>query len=79
LKEHSLTICPDYWTDLYKKISYLGVSVTLVDYMSCPALPCPQGRAGQKKIFDLFSGQGRARQNRAKGRAGRKKVPCDGL
>ncbi len=45
----------------------------------CPARSGPEGRAGQKKIFDLFSGQGRARQNRAKGRAGRKKVPCDGL
>ncbi|CAF4547775.1 unnamed protein product, partial [Rotaria sp. Silwood2] len=31
LKEHSLTICPDYWTDSYKKISYLGVSVIIVD------------------------------------------------
>jgi hypothetical protein len=32
LKEHSLTICPDYWTDAYKKISYLGVSVMFVDH-----------------------------------------------
>ncbi|CAF4163573.1 unnamed protein product, partial [Rotaria sordida] len=31
LKEHSLTICPDYWTDSYKKISYLGVTVIIVD------------------------------------------------
>ena len=31
LKEHSLTICPDYWTDSYRKISYLGVSVIIVD------------------------------------------------
>ncbi|CAF5027176.1 unnamed protein product, partial [Rotaria sp. Silwood1] len=31
LKEHSVTICPDYWTDSYKKISYLGVSVIIVD------------------------------------------------
>ncbi|CAF4597243.1 unnamed protein product, partial [Rotaria sp. Silwood2] len=26
LQEHSLTICPDYWTDLHKKMSYLGVN-----------------------------------------------------
>ncbi len=32
LKDHSLTICPDYWTDLYKKISYLGVNVILVNH-----------------------------------------------
>jgi hypothetical protein len=31
LKEHSLTICPDYWSDSYKKISYLGVSVVIID------------------------------------------------
>ncbi|CAF3074368.1 unnamed protein product [Rotaria socialis] len=31
LKDHSLTICPDYWIDSHKKISYLGVSVTIVD------------------------------------------------
>ena len=31
LKEKVLTICPDYWTESYKKISYLGVTVTIVD------------------------------------------------
>ncbi|CAF1491119.1 unnamed protein product, partial [Rotaria sordida] len=30
LKEGSLTICPDYWTDAYKRISYLAVTVTFV-------------------------------------------------
>ncbi|CAF1097199.1 unnamed protein product [Adineta steineri] len=32
LKERSLTICPDYWMDSYKKISYLGVTVIFVDF-----------------------------------------------
>ncbi len=31
LKERSLTICPDYWVDRYKRISYLAVSITFVD------------------------------------------------
>ena len=31
LKEKALTICPDYWTDSCKKISYLGGTVTIVD------------------------------------------------
>ena len=31
LKEKVLTICPDYWTDSYKMISYLGVIVRIVD------------------------------------------------
>jgi len=45
------------------------------------ALPCPALRAGQgeKKISEQGTGQDRARQSRAKGRAGQKKVPCDGL
>ncbi len=45
------------------------------------ALPCPALRAGQgeKKFSEQGTGQGRARQSRAKGRAGQKKVPCDGL
>ncbi|CAF3890321.1 unnamed protein product [Rotaria sp. Silwood1] len=30
LKEGSLTICPDYWTDCYKRISYLAVTATFV-------------------------------------------------
>ncbi|CAF3034266.1 unnamed protein product, partial [Rotaria sp. Silwood2] len=33
LQEHSLTICPDYWTDLHKKMSYLGVNA-LHKYLS---------------------------------------------
>ena len=31
LKEKAFTICPDYWTDSCKKISYLGVTVSIVD------------------------------------------------
>jgi hypothetical protein len=31
LKDGSLTICPDYWTDRYKGISYLAVSITFVN------------------------------------------------
>ena len=31
LKEKTLTICPDYWTDSCKMISYLGVTVAIVD------------------------------------------------
>ncbi|CAF1434543.1 unnamed protein product [Rotaria sp. Silwood1] len=38
LKEHSITICPDYWIDPYKKISYLGVSVIIVDDEYCYTL-----------------------------------------
>jgi hypothetical protein len=30
LKEGCVTICPDYWSDAYKKISYLAVTITLV-------------------------------------------------
>jgi hypothetical protein len=30
LKQGSLTICPDYWTDSYKRISYLAVTATFV-------------------------------------------------
>ncbi|CAM4812822.1 unnamed protein product [Rotaria magnacalcarata] len=31
LKARAVTICPDFWTDCYKNISYLGLNVTLVD------------------------------------------------
>jgi len=46
-----------------------------------PALPCPALRAGQGEIFFMSHHQGRAGQghSRAQGRAGQKKLPCDGL
>ena len=31
LKQRSLTISSDYWSDRHKQVSYLGVSVTFVD------------------------------------------------
>ncbi|CAF4450351.1 unnamed protein product, partial [Rotaria magnacalcarata] len=31
LQQHSLTICPDFWTDPYRKISYLGITIIMVD------------------------------------------------
>ena len=31
LKAQSVTICPDFWSDPYKNISYLGLHVTFVD------------------------------------------------
>lgn len=31
LEQRSLTISPDYWSDRYKRISYLGLSATFVD------------------------------------------------
>ncbi|CAF4397955.1 unnamed protein product, partial [Rotaria magnacalcarata] len=31
LKARAVTICPDFWTDCYKNISYLGLNITLVD------------------------------------------------
>jgi len=44
-------------------------------------LPCPALRAGQGKneTNTLLSGQSRAKQGRAQGRAGHKKVLHDGL
>jgi len=41
-----------------------------------PALPCPEGRAGRDFFYESSSGQG---HSRAQGRAGQKKLPCDGL
>ncbi|CAF1358132.1 unnamed protein product [Adineta ricciae] len=31
LQQHSLTICPNYWTDNYKKMSYLTATITFID------------------------------------------------
>jgi len=31
LKERAVTICPDFWSDPYKNISYLGLNVSFVD------------------------------------------------
>jgi hypothetical protein len=31
LKNHAVTICPDFWTDAHRNISYLGLNVTFVD------------------------------------------------
>lgn len=31
LKEHAVTICPDFWCDPYKSISYLGLNVCFID------------------------------------------------
>ena len=31
LKHRAVTICPDFWTDAHKNISYLGLSLTCVD------------------------------------------------
>ncbi|CAF2648409.1 unnamed protein product [Rotaria sp. Silwood2] len=31
LKYRAITICPDFWTDTYKNISYLGLNLTYVD------------------------------------------------
>ncbi|CAF4875369.1 unnamed protein product [Rotaria socialis] len=31
LKARAVTICPDFWSDCYKNISYLGLSITFVD------------------------------------------------
>ncbi|CAF4286374.1 unnamed protein product [Rotaria sp. Silwood2] len=31
LKQRAVTICPDFWTDKYKNISYLGLNLTYVD------------------------------------------------
>lgn len=31
LKARAVTICPDFWSDPYRNISYLGLSVSFVD------------------------------------------------
>ncbi|CAF2076585.1 unnamed protein product, partial [Rotaria magnacalcarata] len=31
LKARAVTICPDFWSDCYKNISYLGLNITFVD------------------------------------------------
>lgn len=31
LKSHSLTLSPDMWSERYRQLSYLGVTVTFVD------------------------------------------------
>ena len=44
-----------------------------------PCLPCCRAGQGEKFWINFRAGQGRAKSGRAKSRAGRKKVPCDGL
>jgi hypothetical protein len=50
LQHRAVTICPDFWSDPYKNISYLGLNVSFVDIhqrwahsRTCgrPVLPCP--------------------------------------
>ena len=31
LRQHAVAICPDFWSDTYKSISYLGVNVSFTD------------------------------------------------
>ena len=31
LKNQAVTICPDFWSDPYRNISYLGLHVTFID------------------------------------------------
>jgi hypothetical protein len=62
--------------EIFRRLSVFFPDIELIHMpcrAPCPALPCPEGRAGQKKNYDSLSGQDRARYSRAPGQGRAKK------